>query len=70
MSIKYCDYKGKNRTLRSNKHILLHLLYANGFAPWNYARFLVSCSDCLLLHRVEIREKAVPKKVKEKLQDH
>ncbi len=35
------------------KHLVLrHLLYANGFAPWNYTRFLISCSDCSLLQQV------------------
>ena len=35
------------------KHFVLRrLLYANGFAPWNYANFLISCSECLLLQQV------------------
>ena len=48
------------------KHFILRqLLYANGFAPWNYARFLVSCSDCLLLQQVGGRFRFIHKTVQE-----
>lgn len=48
------------------KHFVLRrLLYKNGFAPWNYARFLVSCSDCLLLQQVGGRFRFIHKTVQE-----
>ena len=48
------------------KHFVLRqLLYANGLAPWNYARFLIDCSDCLLLQRIGGRFRFIHKTVQE-----
>ena len=48
------------------KHFFLRiLLYANGFAPWDYARFLISCSDCVLLQQVGGRFRFIHKTVQE-----
>ncbi|MGK7928450.1 MAG: NACHT domain-containing NTPase, partial [Spirulina sp.] len=48
------------------KHFVLRqVLHANGFAPWSYARFLTSCSDCLLLQQVGGRFRFIHKTVQE-----
>lgn len=48
------------------KHaILREILYSNGLAPWNYAHFLVECSDCLLLQQVGGRFRFIHKTVQE-----
>ncbi|ABW32775.1 NACHT domain-containing protein [Acaryochloris marina] len=48
------------------KHLSLRqILFTNGLAPWNYARFLNECSDCLLLQRIGGRFLFIHKSVQE-----
>lgn len=48
------------------KHVALRMvLYYNGYAPWNYARFLNYCTDRLLLQRVGGRYRFMHKLLQE-----
>ena len=48
------------------KHFVLRLvLSANGLSPWNYARFLTCCSNCLILQQVGGRFRFIHKQLQE-----
>jgi len=56
-----------NSGINCLKHISLRLvLFNKGYIPWNYARFLNDCTECLLLQRVGGRYRFIHKL----MQDH